>query len=97
MPNWKISDYVKNALTRTHTQIPMHETATHEECSPIFRDLVKKQLIPKLRAFAPDLLFISAGFDGHHEDQDGNRSMFHLLEDDYVSNLVCLCSLKMIK
>mmetsp|Transcript_6297 Transcript_6297/g.12261 ORF Transcript_6297/g.12261 Transcript_6297/m.12261 type:complete len:362 (-) Transcript_6297:234-1319(-) len=63
--------------------IPMQATSTHAECSPVFRRLVSEELIPKLKSFGPDLIIVSAGFDGHHDDMDGNRGMFHLVEDDY--------------
>jgi len=29
---------------------------------------VLPQLLPKLKAFQPDLLIVSAGFDGHRDD-----------------------------
>jgi acetoin utilization deacetylase AcuC-like enzyme len=32
------------------------------------RDKVTARLIPQLTKFAPDLLFISAGFDAHYDD-----------------------------
>ncbi|KAJ1446745.1 hypothetical protein M885DRAFT_472444 [Pelagophyceae sp. CCMP2097] len=42
------------------------------------RSKVTAQLLPKLRAFAPDLLIISAGFDGHEHD------LYHFLtNEDY--------------
>ncbi len=45
-----------------------------------YRSLFKQKLIPKLEAFAPQLIFISAGFDGHKEDPLAN---LHLVEKDY--------------
>jgi hypothetical protein len=42
------------------------------------RDKVSGQLLPQLRSFEPDLLFISAGFDAHFDD------LYHFLtEQDY--------------
>ncbi|KAG5183775.1 histone deacetylase domain-containing protein [Tribonema minus] len=39
----------------------------------------EEALLPRLAAFAPDVLFVSAGFDGHHED------MYHWnTNDDYA-------------
>jgi hypothetical protein len=35
------------------------------QASAEFRSKVGAELLPRLRAFKPDLLFISAGFDGH--------------------------------
>jgi len=63
--------------------IPMQATASQAECSPLWRKKVMEEMLPKLRSFAPDLIIISAGFDGHHDDVDGNRGMFHLVEDDF--------------
>ena len=37
--------------------------------------------LPALDAFAPQLIFISAGFDGHREDDMGNLA---LVEADYA-------------
>jgi acetoin utilization deacetylase AcuC-like enzyme len=39
--------------------------------SAMFRKVVLGKLIPALRNFKPDLLFISAGFDGHANDLIG--------------------------
>ena len=43
-----------------------------------FRERVRAQLLPRLDAFRPDILFLSAGFDGHQDDR-----FHHLHEDDY--------------
>ena len=45
-----------------------------------FRDAVTTHWIPALDAFAPELIYISAGFDGHREDDMGNLG---LVEADY--------------
>ena len=43
-----------------------------------FREKISAMLLPRLDAFAPDLVFISAGFDGHYDDN------YHFLtEEDY--------------
>lgn len=44
------------------------------------REAVERDWLPRLRAFAPQMLFISAGFDGHREDEMGNLG---LVEDDF--------------
>ncbi len=48
-------------------------------------DVVRKMIIetwlPRLRAFQPELILISAGFDAHREDDLGQMG---LVEDDYV-------------
>ncbi|MDX5333258.1 MAG: histone deacetylase family protein [Gammaproteobacteria bacterium] len=45
-----------------------------------FREAVSAHWLPRLEAFAPEFLFISAGFDGHIED---DMAMLALREDDY--------------
>jgi acetoin utilization deacetylase AcuC-like enzyme len=49
--------------------------------SDAFREAVTTQWIPALDAFAPQLIYISAGFDGHREDDMGNLG---LVEADYA-------------
>ncbi|KAG2514100.1 hypothetical protein BBO99_00006940 [Phytophthora kernoviae] len=49
-----------------------------EQASKAFRDNVTKKLIPALTKFRPDLIMISAGFDGHADD-----FYYFLTEDDY--------------
>ena len=46
-----------------------------------FRAAVMEHWLPALERFQPEMLFISAGFDGHREDDMGN---FALREADYV-------------
>lgn len=43
-----------------------------------FRHKVNSTLLPALRAFAPDLLFISAGFDTHYADA------YHYLHEEDI-------------
>lgn len=45
-----------------------------------FRQAVEQQWIPALNAYKPQLIVISAGFDGHREDDMGNLG---LVESDY--------------
>ncbi len=45
-----------------------------------FREAVEKHWLPALDAFAPEMIYISAGFDAHREDDMGNLG---LLEADY--------------
>ena len=49
--------------------------------SDAFRAAVIHQWLPALEAFAPELIYISAGFDGHQEDDMGNLA---LVEGDYT-------------
>jgi acetoin utilization deacetylase AcuC-like enzyme len=46
-----------------------------------FRTAVEEQVLPALETFKPQLLLISAGFDGHLEDEMAN---FRLVEADYA-------------
>ncbi len=51
-----------------------------------FREAMEKQVLPKLRAFGVDILFISAGFDGSLDDEGcviENVSGLDLNESDY--------------
>lgn len=46
-----------------------------------FREVVTAQWLPRLRAFAPEMIFISAGFDAHYED---DMASLGLVEADYA-------------
>ena len=46
-----------------------------------FREVVTENWLPSLREFKPEMIFISAGFDAHYEDDMGNLG---LLESDYA-------------
>jgi acetoin utilization deacetylase AcuC-like enzyme len=46
-----------------------------------FRDAVTKAWLPALRQFAPEAIFISAGFDAHYED---DMASLGLVEADYA-------------
>ncbi|CAM8667063.1 AcuC Deacetylases, including yeast histone deacetylase and acetoin utilization protein [Comamonadaceae bacterium] len=46
-----------------------------------FREAVATQWVPALDAFAPQLIYISAGFDAHREDDMGNLG---LMDADYA-------------
>ncbi|HEX5371160.1 MAG TPA: histone deacetylase family protein [Aquabacterium sp.] len=48
--------------------------------SEAFREAVSTHWLPALEAFAPQLIYISAGFDAHREDDMGNLG---LVEADY--------------
>ncbi|TAF79687.1 MAG: histone deacetylase family protein [Curvibacter sp.] len=45
------------------------------------RDLVMAQWLPRLEAYRPEMIFVSAGFDAHRDDDLGQMG---LLEDDYA-------------
>jgi acetoin utilization deacetylase AcuC-like enzyme len=42
--------------------------APHGCDGPRWRALVAREILPRLDAFAPELIFVSAGFDGHRAD-----------------------------
>jgi acetoin utilization deacetylase AcuC-like enzyme len=46
-----------------------------------FRAAVTEQWLPALERFAPQMLFVSAGFDAHRDDE---MAMLRLLETDYA-------------
>ncbi|HYN76168.1 MAG TPA: histone deacetylase family protein, partial [Lamprocystis sp. (in: g-proteobacteria)] len=48
---------------------------------PAYRAAVERAWLPRLDAFAPELILISAGFDGHAED---DMAHFNLREADYA-------------
>ena len=45
------------------------------------REIVQTQWLPRLEAFSPEMIFISAGFDAHREDDMGQMG---LVESDYA-------------
>jgi hypothetical protein len=45
------------------------------------REIVEMMWIPRLEAFKPEMIFISAGFDAHREDDMGQLG---LTEQDYT-------------
>ncbi len=47
----------------------------------VVRELVESQWLPRLEAFGPQMIFISAGFDAHREDDLGQLG---LVEADYA-------------
>ncbi|MCG6939120.1 MAG: histone deacetylase family protein [Gammaproteobacteria bacterium] len=47
----------------------------------VFRDAVKAQWLPKLDAFQPQMILVSAGFDAHVED---DMAGLRLLDQDYA-------------
>lgn len=55
-----------------------------------FRAALTEKILPRIDAFAPDLMVVSAGFDGHRRDPLGN---LELVEEDFAwvtSELVTL-------
>ncbi len=52
-----------------------------DELGDRFRAAISQHWLPALAAFEPELIYISAGFDGHREDDMGNLA---LVEADYT-------------
>ena len=48
---------------------------------PVIRDLIEKHWMPRLEEFRPEMIFVSAGFDAHREDDLGQLG---LVEADYA-------------
>jgi acetoin utilization deacetylase AcuC-like enzyme len=46
-----------------------------------FREAFDVAILPRVEAFSPDLIIVSAGFDAHHRDPLGN---INLREEDFA-------------
>ncbi|HEX7812011.1 MAG TPA: histone deacetylase family protein [Burkholderiales bacterium] len=57
--------------------VPLAAYSTGEQ----FRDAVTRHWLPALEAFRPEMLFISAGFDAHRDD---DMAMLGLVDADYA-------------
>ena len=64
-----VSDHIVNV------PLPAGTTGT------AYREAFTARILPRLEAFRPQMLFCSAGFDGHRED---DMAQFGLVEADYV-------------
>ena len=49
--------------------------------SHVFRHIVQKTWLPKLKKFRPEMIFICAGFDGHKDDP---MSQLNFTEEDFI-------------
>jgi acetoin utilization deacetylase AcuC-like enzyme len=56
----------------------------------VFRQIMRDQVLPSVEKFAPEMLFISAGFDAHRDDPLAN---LNLVEDDYIWITREICAL----
>jgi acetoin utilization deacetylase AcuC-like enzyme len=54
------------------------------------RELIEMHWVPRLEAFKPEMIFISAGFDAHREDDMGQMG---LTEQDYAWITQRLCDI----
>jgi acetoin utilization deacetylase AcuC-like enzyme len=64
-------------ITPTCVNVPVPARSTGE----VVRKLVLEQWLPALHAFKPQMLFVSAGFDAHRDDDMGGMA---LVEADYA-------------
>jgi len=64
-------------ITATSVNVPVPAYSGGD----VVRKLVAEQWLPALHAFRPQMIFISAGFDAHKEDDMGNMA---LVEADYA-------------
>jgi acetoin utilization deacetylase AcuC-like enzyme len=77
-----------------------HETGPHDTLvnvplpegadGAIFRAAMKSKTLPRIEEFAPELILISAGFDGHRADP---LAGLNLVEEDFVWITEKLCDL----
>lgn len=56
--------------------VPMPAGTSREDLCAVYAN----DIFPRLNAYKPDFVFISAGFDGHKDDPYGD---FNLIEEDY--------------
>lgn len=70
-PGTRLQGAAKNIL-----HAPLHEGAGGVE----FRAIYEEKILPAVDAFAPEMIFVSAGFDAHEEDA---MSGIRLLDEDY--------------
>lgn len=64
-------------ITATHVNVPVMARSGGD----VVRKLVAEHWLPALNAFRPQMLFISAGFDAHRDDDMGGMA---LVEADYA-------------
>lgn len=64
-------------ITANRVNVPVPERCDGEAV----RQLVREQWLPALDAFRPQMIFVSAGFDGHRDDDMGGIG---LVEADYA-------------
>jgi len=74
-PLYPYSGAVPRGTNMVNVPLPPYSRGEH------MRQAVEQQWLPALEAFAPQMLFISAGFDAHREDELGQLG---LVEDDYA-------------
>lgn len=74
-PYYPYSGTEQKADNMVNVPVPAHSYGD------VIRELVTQQWLPALHAFRPQMLFVSAGFDAHREDDMGQLG---LVETDYA-------------
>ncbi|NML46304.1 histone deacetylase family protein [Ramlibacter sp. G-1-2-2] len=74
-PFYPYSGFGPHAANMVNLPVPAYTKG------PAVRELVEEQWLPRLEAFKPEMIFISAGFDAHREDDLGQMG---LVEADYA-------------
>ncbi len=74
-PHYPYSGEVPRASNMANLPVPAYTRG------PQVRELVEREWLPRLEAFRPQMIFISAGFDAHRDDELGQLG---LVEADYA-------------
>jgi acetoin utilization deacetylase AcuC-like enzyme len=67
----------ETGIANNIVNVPLNAGSSGEH----FRDAFKSAVLPALSRFSPDIILISAGFDGHRDDP---LSSINLVEEDYA-------------
>jgi len=73
-PFFPFTPILENAVNRVN--VPLEATAKSED----FRTAVSEHWLPALKRFQPEIVFVSAGFDAHRDD---DMSHVSLTDDDF--------------
>jgi acetoin utilization deacetylase AcuC-like enzyme len=74
-PFYPYSGFGGNADNMVNLPVPAYTKG------PVIRDLIEKHWLPRLEEFKPEMIFVSAGFDAHRDDDLGQLG---LVEADYA-------------
>lgn len=74
-PFYPYSGFESHADNMVNVPVPAYTRG------PAIRELIQKHWLPRLEAFQPEMIFVSAGFDAHREDDLGQLG---LVEADYA-------------
>jgi len=74
-PFYPYSGFESHADNMVNVPVPAYTRG------PAIRELIQKHWLPRLEAFQPEMVFVSAGFDAHREDDLGQLG---LVEADYA-------------